>query len=208
MSRTHVIARGALLLGAVGAFVAACHSDTTLFAPQPNNPIFTSYVALGNSITAGFQSGGINDSTQHQSYAVLLANQMHTRFAIPSLAAPGCPPPIANLLTGARVGGATSTSTSCALRTAASATATLNNVAVPGITTFDPIAIGNPADTLLQNKNPLVQIILGGESMVQKALDNKPTFATVWVGNNDILAAAIGGTPGAATPVPTFTTNY
>ena len=34
-------------------------------------------------IKAGYQSGGINDSTQKQSYAVLLAKQMHTRFAYP-----------------------------------------------------------------------------------------------------------------------------
>ena len=171
--RTHAVARGALLLGAVGAFVVACNSDTTLLGPKPNNAIFTSYVALGNSITAGYQSGGINDSTQKQSYAVLLAHAMNTRFAYPSLVAPGCPPPISNLLTGARVGGATSTGSTCLLRSPGSATATINNVAVPGIATADPTAAVGP------NANTLVQLFLGGETMVQKALDNQPTFATV-----------------------------
>ena len=35
--------------------------------------MFPRYVAMGNSITAGFQSAGINDSIQQQSYAVLFA---------------------------------------------------------------------------------------------------------------------------------------
>src|SRR4051812_23548345 len=122
MSRTHAVVRGALLLGAAGAF-AACNSDSRVFGPTPASPIFTSYVSLGNSITAGYQSGGINDSTQRQSYALLLARQMGTRFAYPALFGIGCPPPTNNLLTGARVGGATSTSTTCQLRIPASVTA-------------------------------------------------------------------------------------
>lgn len=208
MSRTHAFARGALLAGAVGAFVVGCNTDTSLSGPKAVNSIFQSYVALGNSITAGYQSGGINDSTQKQSYAVLLASAMNTRFAYPSLVMPGCPPPISNLLTGARVGGASSTSTTCLLRNPAGVGTTLNNVAVPGITSFDPTATGNPSNANLQNNNPLVQIILGGQSMVQRALENNPTFASVWVGNNDILAPALSGFPGTATPVPTFIANY
>src|SRR5690349_12496935 len=99
MSRTHKTVGGALLIGAAAAFVA-CNGNDAVVGPTPVAPIFASYVALGNSITAGYQSGGINDSTQKQSYAVLLAHQMNTRFAYPSLVNPGCPPPINNLLTG------------------------------------------------------------------------------------------------------------
>ena len=189
------------LVATVG-LVAACSGDTHLNGPTPNNAIFASYVALGNSITAGYQSGGINDSTQQQSYAVLVARQMNTRFAYPSLVKPGCPPPIANFQTQARVGGSTSTSTTCFLRQGI--TATLNNVAVPGITSFDPTASGLTAP----DTNPLMQLILGGQTMVQKALDANPTFATVWVGNNDILEPAIEGLPDLATPTGTFIANY
>lgn len=206
MSRTHAAARGALLLGAIGAFAVACNSDTTLLGPKPNNSLFTSYVALGNSITAGYQSGGINDSTQRLSYPVILARAMNTRFAYPSFTMPGCPPPLSNLLTGARVGGATSTSSTCLFRSSSSAVATINNVAVPGIASIDPTAVGGTPNA--QNGNTLVQLILGGETMVQKALDNRPTFATVWVGNNDILGPALSGLPSTATPVSTFDANY
>ncbi len=204
MSRMQQWIRGGLLFGASAAILAACNSDTTVIAPTPVNAIFNSYVALGNSITAGYQSGGINDSTQRQSYAVLIAQQMGTRFAYPSLVAPGCPPPIANFQTQARVGGASSTSTSCAFRPNVPV-ATLNNVAVPGILAADPTAVGG---TKGNQGNPLIDLILGGETMVQKALDAHPTFATVWVGNNDVLAAAISGLPGTATPQASFVQSY
>ncbi|HVX38502.1 MAG TPA: SGNH/GDSL hydrolase family protein, partial [Gemmatimonadaceae bacterium] len=202
MSRTHKLLRGALLLGATGALVAGCNSDASVVTTTPANNIFQSYVALGNSITAGYESGGINDSTQRQSYAVLLARSMGTRFAYPALNMPGCPPPIANFQTQARVGGASSTGSTCLLRTGSSATATLNNVAVPGINSVDPTAIVGP------DSNALTELFLGGKTMVRKALDAHPTFATVWVGNNDILSFAILGQPAGATPQTKFVQSY
>ena len=92
MSRTQKAVRGALALGALWALAACQNGDSSVTVPIPVNPMFQNYVALGNSITAGFKSGGIHDSTQRQSYALLLARSMHTRYAFPSLANPGCPP--------------------------------------------------------------------------------------------------------------------
>src|SRR5215217_9510805 len=105
MSRTQVLVRGALgSLGlGVAAAMVACDTGANTLGPKVVDPIFRNYVAIGNSITAGYQSGGINDSTQRQSYAVLLARAMGTRFAYPSLAMPGCAPPLTNLLTQTRV---------------------------------------------------------------------------------------------------------
>src|SRR5689334_24037141 len=110
-------------VGAAAALcaAAACSSTRDVLGVNPpaSGEIFQSYVAIGNSITAGYQSGGINDSTQKRSYAVLLAAQMGTRFAYPSLAMPGCPPPVANFVTQARAVTSTSgatTSGSCFLR--------------------------------------------------------------------------------------------
>lgn len=170
------------------------------------NSIFQSYVALGNSITAGYQSSGITDSTQRRSYAFLLAQQMRTRFAYPSMSNPGCPPLVANFQTQARVGGATSTT--CFLR--ANTTDILNNVAVPGATSFDPM---DPDGTAFSNT--LTSFFLGGRSQVQRALDASPTFASIWIGNNDVLGFAVGdGRTNAPTglagmtPTATFTANY
>ena len=191
MYRLNHLARVAAL-GAL-VVVASCENKATLLGPAtpPGGDIFASYVALGNSITAGYQSGGINDSTQRQSYARLLATQMGTQYHYASLAMPGCPPPIANGLTGALL----STATPCALRVGASVTDVLNNVAVPGARVLDPISSSTVAS------NALTQFILGGKTQVSRALDARPTFATIWIGNNDVLAA---GVTGLLTANPTF----
>ncbi|MEO5818562.1 MAG: SGNH/GDSL hydrolase family protein [Gemmatimonadaceae bacterium] len=177
-------------VAAVGALVvlAGCESKRSLLGPTSlaGGDIFKSYVALGNSITAGYQSGGINDSTQRQSYARLLAGQMGTQYHYASLAGRGCSPPIANTQTGALVGTG-STATTCDLRAAASVTDILNNVAVPGARVLDPTSSSTVAS------NALTTFILGGKTQVQKALDAQPTFASVWIGNNDVLVAGLSG---------------
>jgi lysophospholipase L1-like esterase len=208
MPRISYSLRGAALLACVGA-VAACSTNKDIVSPPVpvGGALFESYVALGNSLTAGYQSGGINDSTQRESYAVLLAHAMGTRFALPLLAEPGCPPPIDNFQTQHRVGGGTSTT--CALRVPTSITGIINNVAVPGATSVDPTATTSPAS------NTLTQLILGGESQAKRAHEADPTFVSVWIGNNDVLEAAVSGmlaaTPGVSpgvTPVDDFSASY
>src|SRR6267154_4872038 len=107
----------AAVLGLVLA-AAACNDDqlNRPYANTPVDPLFERYVSMGNSITAGFQSGGINDSTQVQSYAVLLARAMRAPFFPPLLNRPGCPPPYTNVFaqpTPTRVGGGTATTWRC-----------------------------------------------------------------------------------------------
>jgi GDSL-like Lipase/Acylhydrolase len=188
--------------------LAGCDSTKILTAPKTsvNTGLFASYVALGNSISAGYQSGGILDSTQRQSFARLLAIQAGARYAYPSLSAPGCPPPIINFMTGARLDGGTSTT--CALR--GNAVAILNNVAVPGATTNDLTAVSSATS------NALTTFILGGQTQVQKAIEANPTFVTIEIGNNDWLPAALTGalSPSATvgspglTPIDSVITQY
>lgn len=216
MSRVYTTFRSALTLGAVVA-IAACTGDEAskqVLGPRLTGDaaIFQSYVALGNSITAGYQSSGINDSTQKQSYANLLARQMGTRYVYPALAGRGCLPPIANFQTQVGIAGLTPTqrAQTCDLRLATSVTDILTNVAVPNASSYDPTdADGTPFS------NALTSLFLGGKSQVQKALMAKPTFATIWIGNNDVLGFALAdGRTNAATglagmtPVATFTANY
>jgi lysophospholipase L1-like esterase len=142
-------------------------------------------VALGNSITAGFQSNGINDSTQRQSYARLLAAQMGTQYHYASLFGRGCTPPIQNGLTGELY--LKAPPGTCDLRAGSSVTDVLNNVAVPGARVLDPISGSTVAS------NALTTFILGGKTQVQRALQARPTFATIWIGNNDVLQAGLSG---------------
>src|SRR2546427_5982171 len=86
----------------VALAAAACHEDDLISPPVPpytGGAMFQRYVSMGNSITAGFQSGGINDSTQKQSYVALVAAAMGSPFYYPSLPNPRCPPPLDSVFT-------------------------------------------------------------------------------------------------------------
>jgi len=195
----------------VASALMACSDASNIVTVKPVDPLFKSYVSMGNSITAGFQSAGINDSTQRQSYAVLFAQQVNTHFRIPLLNKPGCPPPIANFDTQELVGGPDAPP--CALRETEATPGPLNNVAVPGATALSPTGAIPGPDTLVENA--LTTFILGGETQVQRAAEAQPTFVSAWIGNNDVLNASLSGilpaTPGISngvTSIGTFTTNY
>jgi hypothetical protein len=180
---------------------AACHNDE-LLPPllQPVNPLFARYVSMGNSITAGFQSGGINDSTQLQSYAVLLANQMRAPFFSPLMARPGCPAPFTNIFTQTRI-----SPTPCALRIPHSPPLSyVNNVAVPGAEVMDAIANLDSAS----NANALTTFFLGTLTQTQMMQRVQPTFATVWLGNNDVLGALSASDTNRLTAVAAFQARY
>ncbi len=206
MSRTMNLLRGVAVAGLFGVLASCDMPHSTVGPSYAGGSIFKSYVALGNSLTAGYQSGGINDSTQSHAYPVLLAQQFGTRFAYPALQNPGCPPPINNFQTQTRVtppGYPASTGTSCYLRTQTSITDVLNNVAVPGANVAD---LTSPSGA--SGPNPLTTFVLGGLTQAQRALVAKPTFATIWIGNNDVLGPALTGQPDGATTLANFTTAY
>lgn len=190
---------------------AACQNDEVNrpFANIPVDPLFERYVSMGNSITAGFQSDGILDSTQNQSYAVLLARAMRSPFYAPLLTRPGCRPPFTNVFTQARLtppGFPPSTSTSCYLRSIPAVPPPfISNTAVPGAEVIDAY---NNLDTA-SNANSLTQFFLGGLTQTQMMMKAQPTFVSVWIGNNDILGAATsGGDSTRITLVASFQARY
>lgn len=206
------------LIAASLAFVlpvlAACYEDESLNPPDAppvpsGGPLFQRYVAIGNSITAGVQSAGINDSTQSRSYAALLADAMGTDFVIPRLNMPGCPPPFVNNVTQQRVtlpGLPPSTESSCYLR---AANLTPNNVAVPFARVVEVL------DNLPQphsRANALTLLFLGGRTQLEAMDEQNPTFVSLWIGSNDALTPLTNlANPGlldSLTSISTFTTQY
>ena len=185
-----------LLLLALG-----CH-DEGLLPPEPTGgALFARYVAIGNSITAGYQSGGINATLQQQAYPVLLAKAMGTPFNLPLLRDPGCPPPLVNILTGERLGGLPDDF--CAYRQVPPPRI-INNVAVPGAKVIDVLTnLGEGTSA-----NTLTLLLLGGRTQLEAAAEARPTFVSVWIGNNDVLGAAIAGNPALITPVNAFQQRY
>lgn len=189
---------GALLLLGLLPLLAGC-SDESLLEPEATDAQFSRYVALGNSITAGYQADGLSRSLQQQSYAVRLADQMNTPFAIPTVNEPGCPPPLTQIFPPERAA-----PIECALRSSPIPTR-LNNVAVPGAWLQD--ALTNDAGAGA-NPNALTSFILGGRTQVEAAAEINPTFATIWIGNNDVLRPAMAGSPSVATDSATFAARY
>ncbi|MCH7489698.1 MAG: SGNH/GDSL hydrolase family protein [Gemmatimonadetes bacterium] len=182
--------RAPLILLALTLTIAACGDDDGV-SPTQQGPVpadFSTYVALGNSLTAGYQSAGINDSTQRESYAVLVAQSMGlavgTGFTYPSLTGLGCTPPIVNIFTGQRVGGGLATD--CFGR---ADDALPHNVAVPGAAVIDLFSNTDARS----NANPLTTLFLGGLTQLAAAAQLQPTFVSAWIGSNDVLAAALNG---------------
>lgn len=210
MIRTKRFSAAALVLLVLAA---ACHNDeiNRPFSNTPVDPLFERYVSLGNSITAGFQSAGINEITQQQSYAVLLARAARAPFYSPLLQFPGCPAPYDSIWSrfGAPVPHRVNPQlpSGCALRkTVTPPPPFISNVAVPGARVVDAY------NNLTPSANQLTTFILGGTTQVQMMRRAGATFATVWIGNNDVLGSALdtanAGNPALVTDTTLFKTQY
>jgi hypothetical protein len=193
---------------AVAALVAV-----PMFAAR-GNADFTTFVAIGDSYGAGFQSGALEVNHQLYSWPAIIARQVGLTvcaptatatdhcFAEPLVSFPGLgstnelvlndiisyPPVIAP-----------------APGQAAPLMATFgrpyNNLAVPGY---------NVADTLTnKGTSGLGQVILRGLGPeVDQALSLHPTFIAIWIGGNDFLGPVTSGTSVGLTSVADFTTSY
>lgn len=183
----------ALLLCA--GLLTAC-SDRGV-APIPEQNLFERYVALGNSITAGVQSDGLNDSTQAETYPVMLARRANAKFDYARLSKPGCPPPLVGPvgLATTRVGG--SSELSCA-GFVSPVPAVVQKLAFPGFKIGDALTTPGFPTSLIYNQ------AFGPRSLVQAMIDAKPSLVSVWLGNNDALSAATSGDAGRLTALADF----
>jgi hypothetical protein len=177
-----------ITLAAGALFLSACHEDETLIPPTPPagstvNALFDRPVWMGNSITAGFQSAGINDSTQVRSYAKVLTDAMGTPYFYRSLRGNGCVAPFVNNKTQARVGGASASA--CAGGTT-NDLPWMTNVAVPGARAIE---VTNNSATPVSSSNALTQIFLNFGTQAERMVEAEPTFVSLWIGNNDVLGA-------------------
>jgi len=211
MTRTMRLLAAALLLLCLGA----CSYEF----PQPDNSPpssgsadFSRYVAVGNSLTAGFADGALYESGQQYSYPALLAAQMQTAFNIPILpgdAGFGGVDDLGNfegrneMYLGENGLGFRSVP-GVAPSPYAGDRSQLNNFGVPGLKVGDLFA------TDLATRSPFYARFAGtGPTLLDEIKNRQPTFFTFWVGNNDVLFHAAAGAEGDPfTPVSEFQTNY
>jgi hypothetical protein len=215
-TRAKITATAVVLLALLAA---GCGVDTPepveLTYVQPTGEaIFSNYVAIGNSLTAGFMDGGLVRNGQVNSYPQLIASALGYpagSFMQPLIAMPGIgssslvdPAYAAGVLHFNGAGIAVVDST---LRTDIQSTllpyirwpVAYQNLGVPGATLSD----GMNATSSANSQSPgnsyfdfiLRNSVFGGVVMCDQAASLGPTLVTCWLGNNDALGGATSGEP-------------
>lgn len=165
---------------------------------------FSRYVAIGDSLTAGFTSGSLVISGQRNSYPSLIFRQATGQtggFEQPLVSEPGIPG-VLRLTSLVPVVIAPTPGRGNPLNLTLGRP--YNNLAVPGADARDVL-------TRVTDAGGLHDLILRGRgTQVQQARLLGVTFATIWVGNNDALAAATSGIVNdqTLTPLASFEADY
>lgn len=171
---------------------------------------FSKYVALGNSLTAGFSDGALFIAGQNNAYPKLMADQFAQAgggsFTIPlmndnfgGLLLGGTPIQGVRLIFNGSApvplpGAAPTTEIITPL------TGPFNNLGVPGAKSFHLLAngYGNVAGVAAGLANPYFVRFASSPStsIVADAVAQNPTFFSLWIGNNDVLSYATSGGTG------------
>ncbi len=212
------------LLAFAGMLNISCSSDDNtppvVSTPTPTPVNYTSgtadfsnYVAVGNSLTAGFSDNALFIDGQNASYPNMMAGSFALagggNFTIPLMAdnlggaTLGGQPILGNRLfldftsgspAPTPVNGTGSTEISNIL------TGPFNNMGVPGAKSFHLLApgYGNLAGVPIGAANPYFARFASeaNATVVGDAAAQNPTFFSLWIGNNDILSFATSGGAG------------
>jgi lysophospholipase L1-like esterase len=216
----------ALGSGLAGVSLVGCSSGSSnplapiQAAQKANAGNFSNTVFLGDSLTAGFQSGSLLDTLQVNGWAPLVAKQGKFNIVQPLIAYPGAPNVLqlvsVNPLVITPVCPPSGTPNVCATTTGRDNFATqVTDLAVPGAVLND-VMNTVPMVTPTNGQQQLNQLVLGypglgyglALSQLGQAIQAQPTTIFLWIGNNDALIADETGMPSSMTPVATFTTQY
>lgn len=204
-----------ILIAATAALaIGSCKSKIEPVAPERGEADFSTYVAVGNSLTAGFADGSLYRSGQESSYPNMLAGQFRMvgggDFKQPLLPGEAGWPmlPVLGFYPKRVLGYSTDCQGNVSLSPVLysgipdtvgsarniSAAGPYNNVGIPGIRCIDYFVPGygsvNPYATRFFS-NPAT------ERPIDVAVRPIPTFFTMWLGSNDVLGYATSGGEGA-----------
>ncbi|ETN95064.1 GDSL-like Lipase/Acylhydrolase [Zhouia amylolytica] len=203
-------------------------SSTVLFfacEPEFKNPVdepgtytsgdadFSNYVAVGNSLTAGYSDGTVYLQAQKNSYPSIMAKQF-------SLAGGGNfnQPLVNDNIGGLTLSGQVVSNTRMVLDYSNPASPTpvnlnetpttnvsdilegpFNNMGVPGAKIYHLVAngYGNIANFPAAANPYFIRMASNSDaSVLEDALEQEPSFFSLWIGNNDILGYATSGGTG------------
>lgn len=200
------------------AVLAVAFFALPMFA-QRGSADFTRFVAIGDSYGAGVVSASLNEHHQPWSWPAVVARQAGLDlcpanaaatancFAQPLVTYPGIGPEL--VLASLTIGPVSQSGSGAPVML--NFARPYNNLAVPGATVGAVLTLTG-AEPPTPNEPTAVSfsrfILRGLGTQVQQALAQNPTFIGVWIGGNDYLGAALGGTPALLTPTADFKTRY
>lgn len=200
-----------LITASIVLLSSACDEYNDLNAPVLNlgSADFTRFVSIGNSLTMAEQSSSVFEASQMYSFGKLIANQVGTTYEQATFSDPG---------TGGRleieklVPFTLYTNTEQGVPTNLTYPAPYNNLGIKGAFLYDVLNARDANTCYTANfgvPNPLFNAVLRGfGTQLELAIAQQPTFVTLWIGNNDILAFATRGGLFPITPVQQFSDNY
>lgn len=165
---------------------------------------FTRYVAIGNSLTAGYQSSALSQRDQPYGFTNLIAKQVSAAFEMPLIKDPGIGGRIRLVAISPAPTLATEPSVN-PLDPSSNLNVALarpyNNLGIPGAILYDVLdttgASSNFVSKSVARSNPFFSLILRsnlfGSSIFAQAKALQPTFVTVWIGSNDVLGYVTSG---------------
>lgn len=189
---------------------------------DPGSADFSNYVAIGNSLTAGFMDAALYNLGQENSLPALLAQQLTYAGAPEEFNQPdinselgyndSASDPEQGLIYGrykldTDIPGPSPTEGGELPSDYAGDTSTLNNFGVPGVVVGQLLtpATGGPEDPGDGSVNPAYNRLYErfasepsqdgstGSTILGDAIATQPTFFILWIGNNDVLGYAVSG---------------
>ncbi|WP_158551421.1 SGNH/GDSL hydrolase family protein [Rhodohalobacter sp. SW132] len=223
-----VLFAGFVLYGCDGEF------DSLVDANADRNPIpdteieasqgdadFTNYVAIGNSLTAGFMDGALYNNGQRFSLGALLSAQFEYTGAPSTFNQPdinsangfntqvntGDGVVLGRFKLDTNIPGPSPTVNGDQITPYDGSASALNNFGVPGI------RVGELLTPETAENNPFYGRFAsspGSSTILEDAISANPTFFSLWIGSNDVLGYALGGAtnPSALTSTEAFQNNF
>jgi hypothetical protein len=209
--RRHVLRFATAALAAALVAASGCSSLDPIGRPAPvtGNADFSSYVAIGTSVTMGFQSNGLVEDLQRDAFPALVAGAAGANggsFVQPLVPTPGILPVL-------EVTGFTPTGQPIlAPRPGAPPAGPSTPRPIDG---YDNLGIhGALAASALTKTtgdaptNYWDMVLQGQGTMIRQCIAQRPTFVSVEFGSNEMMLAVLKGNPAFMIPPAVFQAVY
>ncbi len=207
------------LIGILSLLIISCQPEIEeTFQPSSGQADFSTYISIGNSLTAGYADGALYHSSQAQSWPTILAAQLKEVGGGEFIQ------PVVESEQGVLPGKLSLQIVNEDLLPAPAEDGELDaffppleyrvhNMGVPGAKVGHLLlpGYGNIQNIASLTANPyFVRFAQTPDiTVIDQALEMNPTFFSLWIGNNDVLGyASSGGVSDEITPLADFQNQY